>query len=47
MLHRIGLVEPVSISCTTASVRPVIGVPGAGNVLTCLAKRVAARVDHS
>ena len=27
-LQRIGLVDPVSISCTTASVRPVIGVPG-------------------
>ena len=26
-LQRIGLVDPVSISCTTASVRPVIGGP--------------------
>ena len=42
-LQRIGLVDPVSISCTTASVRPVIGVPGAGNVCMCLAKRLAAR----
>ena len=42
-LHRIGLVDPVSMSCTTASVRPVIGVPGAGNVCMCLAKRLAAR----
>ena len=42
-LQRIGLVDPVSISCTTASVRPVIGVPGAGNVCMCLARRSAAR----
>ena len=33
----------MSISCTTASVRPVIGDPGAGNVCMCLAKRLAAR----
>ena len=42
-LHLIGLVEPVSMSCMTASVRPVIGVPGAGKVWTCLANKVAAR----
>ena len=45
-LQRIGLVDPVSISCTTASVRPVIGVPGAGiyvYMFICLAKRSAAR----
>ena len=41
--ERIGLVDPVSISCTTASVRPVIGVPGTGNVCTCLARRSAGR----
>ena len=46
-LQHIGLVHPVSISCTTASVRPVIGVPGAGNVCMCLAKRLAARARWS
>ena len=46
-LQRIGLVDPVSISCTTASVRPVIGVPGARNVWICLASRLAACVRWS
>ena len=31
------------MSCITASVRPVIGVPGAGKVFTCLASKAAAR----
>ena len=31
------------MSCITASVRPVIGVPGAGKVFTCFAGKVAAR----
>ena len=42
-LHLIGLVEPVSMSCITVSVRPVIGVPDAGKVFTCFANKVAAR----
>ena len=46
-LQRIGLVDPVSISCTTASVRPVIGVPGAGNVFMCFARRLAAHARWS
>ena len=31
------------MSCITASVRPVIGVPGAGKVFTCFASKAAAR----
>ena len=31
------------MSCVTASVRPVIGVPGAGKVFTCFASKAAAR----
>ena len=31
------------MSCMTASVRPVIGVPGAGKVCTCFASKLAAR----
>ena len=42
-LQRIGLVDPVSISCTTASIWSEIGVPGAGNVFMCFARRSAAR----
>ena len=30
------------MSCITASVRPVIGVPGAGKVFTCFDSKAAA-----